>query len=130
MSRALLVSVAAAFCVAAAPSAALACNIDGNQMIAYQSNDTVVDFFPIHQVGEALSGWASFRDVQGTFEGTLKRNGSLLMIVTWSDGTSGVYTAQIREDGRLSDGRAFEAGNTDNSASWGLGNSGNRLRCQ
>ena len=130
MSRALLVSVAAVYCLAAVPSGALACNIDGNQMVAYQSNDTVVDFFPIRQVGKALSGWASFRDVQGTFEGSLKRNGSLLIIVTWSDGTSGVYTAHVSEDGRLSDGRAFEAGNTDNAASWGLGNSRNRLRCQ
>lgn len=130
MSRALLVSLAAVACLATATSVAQACNIDGNQMVAYQSNDTVVEFFPIHQVGEALDGWASFRDVQGTFEGSLKRNGSLLMIVTWSDGSTGVYSAHVSETGRLSDGRAYEAGNTDNSASWGLGGSANRLYCR
>ena len=129
MSRALLVSVAAIACLAAATSGAVACNMDGNQMIAYQSNDTAVTFFPIHQVGEALDGWASFRDIQGTFEGSLKRNGSLLMIVTWTDGSTGVYTAHVSNAGQLSDGRTYEAGNTDNAASWSLGGSNNRLRC-
>jgi len=98
-------------------------------MVAYQSNDTTVTFFPIHQVGEALDGWASFRDVQGTFNGSLKRNGSLLMVVTWSDGSTGVYSAHVSDAGQLSDGRTYEAGNTSNAASWGLGNSRNRLRC-
>ena len=130
MSRALLLSVAAIAGLAAATSGALACNIDGNQMVAYQSNNTAVTFYPIHQVGETLDGWASFRDVQGTFNGSLKRNGSLLMIVTWSDGTSGVYSAHISNSGQLSDGRTYEAGNTSNAASWGLGSARTRLRCQ
>ena len=131
MSRALLVSVAAIACLAATTSDGLAaCNIDGNQMAAYQSNNTVVDFYPIHQVGEALDGWGSFRDVQGTFQGSLKRNGSLLMIVTWSDRTTGVYTAHVSDAGQLSDGRTYEAGNPKNAASWGLGNWKYRLRCK
>jgi len=129
MSRSLLTSLVTLAFLAAASSGALACNIDGNQMVAYQSNDTTVTFFPIHQVGEALDGWASFRDVQGTFNGSLKRNGSLLMVVTWSDGSTGVYSAHVSDAGQLSDGRTYEAGNTSNAASWGLGNSRNRLRC-
>jgi len=56
MSRGLLFSVAAIAGLAAATSGALACNIDGNQMVAYQSNNTAVTFYPIHQVGETLDG--------------------------------------------------------------------------
>ena len=40
--------------------------MDGNQIVAFQFNDKAVTFFPIHQVGETLYRWASFRDVQGT----------------------------------------------------------------
>jgi len=130
MSRVLLVVSVAFSCLVAATSGALSCNLDGNQMVAFQSNDTTVTFFPIHQVGETLNGWASFRDVQGIFDGSIKRNGSLLMIVTWSDGSTGVYSGHVSNTGQLSDGRTFEAGNPNNAASWGLGNSNNRLRCQ
>jgi len=49
------------------------------------------------------------------------------MIVTWSDGSTGVYSAHVSDAGRLSDGRTYEAGNTNNSAAW---SARDRLRCK
>ena len=110
-------------------SGANACNLNGAFIVAFQSNDTIVTFDGIAQIGEEIAGNAAFRDVRGHFRGIMKRNGILSFVTEWNDGTQGAYTAQVTDDGRLSDGRTFEVGNPDNSASWGLGASANRLRC-
>jgi len=110
-------------------SGASACDLNGAFIVAFQSNDTIVTFDEISQEGQEIAGNAVFRDVRGHFRGVMKRNGILSFVTEWSDGTRGAYTAQVTNDGRLSDGRTFEVGNPDNSASWGLGDPSNRLRC-
>ena len=106
-----------------------ACDLTGSFIVAIQSNDTTAVFDHIRQSGESIEGSAKFRDVRGDFRGTLKRNGAFSVVVSWDDGSAGVYTASIANTGQLSDGRTYEVGNTNNSASWGLGSSSNRLQC-
>jgi hypothetical protein len=84
-------------------SSANACNLNGAFIVAFQSNDTIVTFDGIAQIGEEIAGNAAFRDVRGHFRGIMKRNGILSFVTEWNDGTQGAYTAQVTDDGRLSE---------------------------
>jgi len=129
MSRALLVSLAAVASLAAATSGAFACNLNGDFIVAFQSNNTVATFNHISQNGPNLDGMAKFNSVRGDFRGVLEANGRFKVTVDWDDGSHGVYTAFVTEDGRVFDGRTYDRNNQANFATWTIGASQNRLQC-
>lgn len=129
MSRALLISLTAIASLAAATSSATACNLNGDFMVIFQSNHTVATFNHITQNGEDLEGMAKFNNVRGDFRGVLESNGRFNVTVDWDDGSRGVYTAFITEDGRVFDGRTYDRNNRANFATWGIGAAQNRLQC-
>jgi hypothetical protein len=108
MSRALLISLATAASLASATSGAMACNLNGDFMVVFQSNHTVATFNHITQNGWDLDGLAKFNNVRGSH---------------------GVYTAFITEDGRVFDGRTYDRNNKANFATWNIGAEQNRLQC-
>ncbi|MEO9229023.1 MAG: hypothetical protein ABI216_08775 [Devosia sp.] len=122
-------SVAVAASLVIATSGALACNLNGDFIVAFQSNNTVATFNHIAQNGEEIDGLAKFNHVRGDFRGVLEASGRFNVTVDWDDGSHGVYTAFITEDGRVFDGRTYDRNNKANFATWGIGAEVNRLQC-
>ena len=130
MFRTMLISLGTVITISAASSSAHAyCNLSGDMIIAVQSNKTTAFFMNIYQKGVRLQGNAKFGTTYGVFSGYLLAEGRLGITARWDDGKTGIYYGWVTPDGRVLSGDTHESGNPSNSATWRLGNAGNRLQC-
>ena len=117
MLRTMLISLSSVIAIGAVTSSAFAgCNLDGDLIVAYQSNGPVSYFTNIRQRGDEIQGGAKYGTMRGDFSGLLEENGRLAYTVTWDDGVRGNYTGFVTPDGRVLDGVTYQVGNKSNAA--------------
>ena len=58
--------------------------------------------------GKTLSGDAKYSGGRGDLDGSISKNGRLHFNITWDNGSVGVYTASVDDDGTVQDGRTYD----------------------
>jgi hypothetical protein len=83
----------------------------------WQSNGIRV-IFVLSQEGEDISGIANYSGGSGSVEGFITRTGRLHLTVTWNNGSVGIYTGFVDDDGDVVDGRTYDRIHPESWATW------------
>ncbi|UVC10323.1 hypothetical protein IHQ71_06885 [Rhizobium sp. TH2] len=114
------VAYAAILTVFGLPGIASACeNWDlGRSFTLSQGNGAVVTVKNIQREGRKLSASAKFSGGRGDLDGSISANGRFKFTIDWDNGSSGVYTAHVEDDGEVVDGRTYDRTNTASWSTW------------
>jgi hypothetical protein len=117
--RALAAPAVLAFAAAAA-APAQACNNwnIGKSLRIEQQNGFAVDITRISRDGKSFEAAAKYSGGRGDASGSIDPRGRFNMNVTWDNGSVGVYTAHVEEDGEITDGRTFDRSHPANWSTW------------
>jgi hypothetical protein len=89
----------------------------------HQSNGPVGIFLNFSQHGFMVGGWAAYtnslgRVISGMIDDGALEGNHLHFLVPWTDGTTGVYDADVDNSDRLTNGRTFNRDNPSQNATW------------
>ena len=111
-----------AFAVSAFPvsSGAMACeNWDlGDSFTLTQANGAFVSVRRIDVNGTRFEASAKSGGTRGDLSGTINSDGRFKFTIDWDNGTIGVYTAHIEENGAVLDGRTYDKTNPSSWSIW------------
>lgn len=90
-----------------------------------QSNGHRIQLRGISRNGNTFEATTQSFNASGDVSGTLEKNGRLEFTILWTNNSVGVYTAHVRESGKVIDGRTFDRAHPANWATW----TGGRISC-
>ena len=90
-----------------------------------QSNGHRITLKDISRNGDTFEATTATAKANGEVSGTLEPDGRLKFTILWTSNSAGVYTAFVRANGTVADGRTFDRAHPANWATW----TGGKISC-